>query len=280
MKQYRFLEGDVTAVDTKGPLATRGSETAPGPLTVPAGMKYITGVLIAASPNYAVATGYSAFVRIEGAGMTNGPEALPALAGGVPIATGGSNTARATKFKVNFPVTEAAEIQLFAEMVGTDVGGMGFGVGLEFSDTPNAGMGDTKTLLVEGDLATVDALTRLTAQGSVSTPSLLVPAGYNKIRSVFACASSDGLADGKQVYFLRILGNAVRGGEQVLPISASGRIAVQSGSDAAPLVCTPVVHEDVEIEVTPSDSISVAVEGAGDDTGTGHAVIGLLFEKA
>lgn len=280
MKQYRTREGDATEVDTKTALTTVGSETAPGPLTVPSGMKYITGVIVACSPNHAAATGYSSFVRLEGAGLTNGPEALPAQAGGVPVATGGNSVIGALKLKVNFPVTEAAEIQIFGEMCGTDIGGMGFVVGLEFSDTPNEGMGDTKTLLVEGDLATVDLLTRLTTQGSVTAPSLLVPAGYGRIRSIFAAAASEGLADGKQVWFARIGGNAVRGGEQVIPISASGRIAVQSGSDAAPQIMAPVVHSDVNIEVTASDTISISTEGAGNDTGTGHAVVGLLFEKA
>lgn len=279
MKQYRTREGDVTAVDTKTALNTVGSETAPGPLTVPGGMKFITGVIVAFSPNHAAATGYSAFIRIEGAGMVNGPESLAVGAGGVPVATGGNSVAPAVRIPVNFPVTEAGEIQLFGEMAGTDIGGMGFVVTLEFNSEAGAGGSENKTLTVEGDLATVDLLTRLTTQGSVTAPSLLVPAGYNRIKSLVLAAASEGLADGKQVWFVRIGGNAVRGGEQVIAVSASGRIAVQSGSDAAPQLCPAQYYADVDIEVTPSDTVSIAMEGAGDDTGTGHGVVTLIFAK-
>ena len=40
-KQYRSREGNVTAVDTKTQLTTLGSDTAPGALMVPKGMKHI-----------------------------------------------------------------------------------------------------------------------------------------------------------------------------------------------------------------------------------------------
>lgn len=279
MKQHRVREGDVITVDLKTQLTTVGSETAPGPLMVPQGMKYITAVKVASIFNMAAATGYSAFVRIEGAGLANGPESIAVGAGGVPVATGGNGVNRAVVIKCNFPVVEGNEIQIFAEMAGTDVGGMGFVVGLEFSDAVGGGAPEHKTLTVEGDLATVDARTALTAQGSVSAPSLVTPAGYKKIDKVVVAASSEGLADGKQTWFLRLGGNAVRGGEQVLPISASGRIAVQTGSDAAPQLMVALVLEDLEIEISPSDTISISCEGAGDDTGTGHAVVTLFFAK-
>ncbi len=71
-KQYRYREGDATAADTKTQLTTAGSDTAPGILPVPAGMKFITAVLVTHISNMAAATGYSAFVRLEGPGMVGG----------------------------------------------------------------------------------------------------------------------------------------------------------------------------------------------------------------
>lgn len=279
MKQYRLREGDVTALDTKTAITTAGSDTAPGPLQVPSGMKYITAVNVAAIQNMAAATSYSAFLRLEGAGMQNGPETLTIGAGGNAVATGGNAVVEVTKIPVNFPVVEANEIQVFAEMCGTDIGGLGVIVGLEFSDAAGEGASEHKTLTVEGDVTAADTRTALLTQGSQTTPSMLVPAGYTKIDKLVVAAASEGLADGKQTFFVRLGGNAVKGGEQLIPVSASGRIAVQSGSDAAPQVCYPRVLSDLEIEVSSSDTLSIWAEGAGDDTGTARVAVTVIFAK-
>lgn len=279
MKQYRLREGDVTALDTKTALTTAGSDTAPGPLLVPQAMKFITGINLAAIQNMAAATSFSGFIRLEGPGLVNGPESFAAVAGGNAVATGGNFVNYPTHIPVNLEVSPGNEIQVFAEMAGTDVGGVGFVVGLEFSDAAAADASQHKTITVEGDIASVDTRTALTTQGSVAAPSLIVPAGYTKIDKIVVAAASEGLADGKQTWFLRLGGNAVQGGEQLLPIAASGRIAVQAGSDAAPQCFTSVVLENLDIPVSSSDTISIWAEGAGDDTGTGRVVATLMFTK-
>ena len=278
-KQYRVREGDVTALDTKTQLTTVGSDTAPGPLMVPQGMKFITAVTVASIQNMAAATGFSAFIRLEGPGLANGPESLAIGAGGNAVATGGNFVNPAIRIPINFPVVSGNEIQVFAEMAGTDIGGLGVVVGLEFSDAAGAGSDAHKTITVEGDLGTVDARAALLTQGSVASPSLIAPAGYNKIEKLIVAASSEGLADGKQCFYVRLGGNSVQGGEQIIPISASGRIAVQAGSDAAPQCMPAIVFDNLDIAVSPSDTISVFGEGAGDDTGTGHMVVTMVFGK-
>ena len=136
----------------------------------------------------------------------------------------------------------------------------------------------SKTFTVEGDITAADTRTLLTTQGSVTAPSSVVPSGVSMIdKIVFAC-TSEGLADGSQGWFLRLGGNAVKNGEQTIAIGASGRIAVQAGSDAAPQIMRPIVLDDVQIAVSPSDTITVAVEGPGTDTGTGHAVVTLIYK--
>jgi len=279
MKQYRLREGDATAVDTKTALTTAGSDTAPGSLMVPQGMKFITGLIVSAVQNMAAATGFSGLIRLEGAGLVNGPESFAVVAGGNAVATGGNGVNPVKKIPVNLPVSEANEIQVFGEMCGTDVGGVGFVVGIEFADAAGDGASEHRTITVEGDIASVDTRTALTTQGSIASPSLLVPAGYTKIDKILVAASSEGLADGKQSFFVRLGGNAVKGGEQLLPISVAGRIAPQAGSDSAPQICPLVILEDLQIEVSPSDTVSVWVEGAGDDTGTAHAIVTLVFAK-
>jgi len=135
----------------------------------------------------------------------------------------------------------------------------------------------SKTLTVEGDLATVDSRTLITTQGSVTAPSLVTPAGVTKIDVVLAGAAAEGLGDGSAVFFLRLNGNAVKNGEQVIMLGASGRIAVQSGSDAAPQICRLFYLDSAEIAVSASDSISIAAEMAGSDLGTGRVVVTLIF---
>lgn len=134
-----------------------------------------------------------------------------------------------------------------------------------------------KTFTVEGDLATVDSRTLLTTQGSVTAPSSVVPSGARKIVKVIAAACAEGLANGSAVFFIRLGGNAVLKGEQTIVVSAAGRIAVQTGSDAAPQIAQLFVLNDADIDVTPSDTITVAAEMAGSDLGTGSVVVTLVY---
>lgn len=129
---YRTREGEATAVDTKSQLITLGSETAPGPLLVPAGATELAGIIVAAIMNMAAATSYSALVRLEGPGLPGGPEVIAAGAGGVPVATGGNAVIAAEFIALNIPVTPGNEILIFGEMAGTDVGQVSFGVTLIF----------------------------------------------------------------------------------------------------------------------------------------------------
>lgn len=131
-KLYRSREGEATAVDSKSQLTTLGSETAPGPLLVPTGVTKLVGIIIAICQNMAAATSYGALIRLEGAGLPGGPETIAAGAGGNAVATGGNYVNRATYIALDVPVTSANEILIFAEMVGTDVGQVNFGVTLVF----------------------------------------------------------------------------------------------------------------------------------------------------
>ena len=135
----------------------------------------------------------------------------------------------------------------------------------------------SKTITVEGDLATVDSRTLITTQGSVTAPSLVTPAGVSKIDKVLVAGGAEGLAAGSAVFFIRLNGNAVQNGEQVIMVSAGGMITVQAGSDAAPSIAKLFKLENADIKVNSSDSITIAAEMAGSDLGTGHIVITLVF---
>lgn len=136
----------------------------------------------------------------------------------------------------------------------------------------------SKTITVEGDLAAADTLYRLTTQGSVTAPSLVVPAGITKIARVIATAVTVGAADdGMMAYFVRLGGAAVRNGESSIFIGASGNQTVQTGSDAAPHFVSQFVLDDADIEVNAGDSITIAAEGAGVDAGTGYVSVTLIY---
>lgn len=131
----------------------------------------------------------------------------------------------------------------------------------------------SRTITVEGDISTVDTLARLTGQGSVTAPSLVVPAGMTKIKSIIASFGSDQVAAGSAVFFIRLGGNAVLGGEQQIMIGGNGGTLPQAGSDTAPCRLIPFVIEDADIDVRPSDTIDISAEMAGADVG--EATIGV-----
>jgi len=136
----------------------------------------------------------------------------------------------------------------------------------------------SRTITVEGDVNAVDTRTNLTAQGSVTAPSLVVPSGMTKIKGLIAAASHDGAADdGSALWFLRLGGAAVLGGEQTIVFGAGGNQSVQSGSDAAPNVMPPFVLNDLDIPVSPSDVINISAEFAGVDIGDTAVIVTLLY---
>ena len=131
---YKSREGEATALDTKSQLTTLGSETAPGPLLVPAGVSKLAGIIVAAIMNMAAATSYSALVRLEGPGLDSGNEVIAVGTGGVPVATGGNAVVLAKFIPLDVPVIPTNEILVFGEMAGTDVGQVSFGVTLVFAE--------------------------------------------------------------------------------------------------------------------------------------------------
>ena len=137
----------------------------------------------------------------------------------------------------------------------------------------------SRTITVEGDVNAVDTRTLLTGQGSVTTPSLVVPAGMTKIKQVILTAAADGLAAGEAVNFIRLGGNAVLGGEQVIVFGGEDSQTVQAGSDAAPSLGSLFVLEDADIDVRPSDTISIAGEYGGVDVGDITFAVTLVYGK-
>lgn len=131
-KLYRSREGATSAVDTKSQLSTLGSETAPGPLLVPAGAKSLRAIITALACDLATAADGTHFIRLEGPGLPEGPETVAVGASGAQVATGGSYSSPAQRVELDIPVVSGNEILIFAENAGEDSGTSTVGVTLEF----------------------------------------------------------------------------------------------------------------------------------------------------
>lgn len=137
----------------------------------------------------------------------------------------------------------------------------------------------SKTITVEGDVNAIDTLVRLTGQGSVTAPSLVVPAGMKKIKALLATAGADGLAAGQAVMLVRLGGAAVLNGEQTIIIGGQCSQTVQAGSDAAPSIHTAFMIDDLDVDVNPSDTISISGEMAGVDVGDTTMAVTLIYSE-
>lgn len=277
-KLYRSRESNITAADTKTQLTLLGSQTAPGPLLVPGKMGFLQGAYVIGMSDSAAAENGAFLIRLEGPGIARGSFVFAGGASGAAVATGGKGTLPAVFIPIGIKVTPGQEILVFAEQLGTDLGTCTVGVTLVFSDEAGKG-GEVKAeITVEGEVTAIDTLTRLTTQGSVTAPSRLTPPDSTKIKRIVVSSASDNLAAGEAAMLLRLSGDAIKGGEQTIFFAGHTSAAVQTGSDAAPSLMAPLVIEDVDIEITPNETLDIAIEHVGIDVGDTTNVVTVMFE--
>lgn len=277
-KFYRTREGPMADDDVKTQLTTLGSQTAPGPLLVPGGAKFLRAAHVAFITSNEAADSYAALMRLEGPGLMQGDFVFAAGAGGGAVATGGRGNVPSVRIPINVPVQEAQEILVFGEPLGGDMGTSEGIVTLEFGSEVGSEGESKGEITVEGEITAVDTLTRFTTQGSVTTPSRLTPPDAKRISRVIYAAASDAAADGEVTLFLRLSGDAVRGGEQTIALGADSFIDVQSGSDAEHAQMVPQILDNLDIEVTPNETLDIAMEMAGVDVGTVTGVVTVIFQ--
>ena len=277
-KLYRSREINVTAVDTKTQLTTLGSQTAPGSLLVPGAMSKLVALhVIAISDNVTVESG-AFLIRLEGPGIARGNFVCSAGGSGGAVTTGAASNLNAVRIPVGISVTPGQEILVFAENLGTDLGTCTVGVTLEFG-TETGPDGEIKSeITVEGEVTAVDTLTRLTTQGSVTAPSRLTPPDSSKIKRLVISSGCDGAASGQVAVLIRLGGDAIKGGEQTFFVAGLGSTAGQAGSDRATFAKEPYILENVDIEVTPNETLDVSVEMVGTDVGDVTVCVTVMFE--
>lgn len=135
----------------------------------------------------------------------------------------------------------------------------------------------TRSLTVEGDIASADVATDLTAQGSVTAPSRVIPTGVTKIDKIIVGVAANLAAAGDAGYHIRLGGSAVLGGEQVISVGAQGGQLPQAGSDQGTTHVIRTVLDDVDIAIVASEVIRIQGEMAGDDLGGAAISVTLIF---
>jgi hypothetical protein len=241
-------------------------------------MKYLTAVRLSMVTSNEAADGYAFLARLEGPGLLRGPVAIAAGAGGTAVATGGRQNHPSVRIPLNLEVQEGQEILIFGEPLGGDMGTAEGGVTLDFDDKPGPEGVTLGEVTVEGEITAIDTLTSFTTQGSVSTPSRLTPPNAKKISDIIYAAASDAAADGEATLLLRLSGDAIKGGEQVIVLGSDSFIDVQAGADPEATHMVPQILKDLDIEITPNETLDIALEMAGVDVGTVTGVVTVLFQ--
>lgn len=267
MKFHRLREGPITAIDTKTQLTTEGSNTAPGSELVPGAAKFLHSVRVSFANDMATAADGAYLGRLEGPGLARGPVVLTAGAAGCAVATGGHGASKAVEIPLGLEVIPNQEILYFGENVGEDLGSSELAIECIFSDNADGVVLTKGVVTVEGDVAAVDTLTRLTAQGSVTAPSRITPPDASKIHMLAVAFAADGLAAGAVTGIVRLSGNAIKGGEQKFTVGGQSSQTVQSGSDAAPSIMEVLLLKDLDVDINPSETLDISVEMAGVDVG-------------
>lgn len=274
---FRSREGAPTAVDTKVQLTTLGSQTAPGPLLVPGGAAFLKAIYVAGvSSNEAAGQG-ALMIRLEGPGISRGVFNVAAGAHGTAVATGTHSRIAAKRLPINIAVIPGQEILVYAEALGADMGTYQIAVTLEFGSEVGP-EGEVKSeVTVEGDITAVDTLTRLTAQGSVTAPSRLTPPDATMLKRLIFAVASDAAADGEVTYIVRLGGDAIKGGEQTIILGAESWIDVAAGGDGMGPDMVAQMFDNLDLEITPNETLDISVEMAGVDVGTATVVATAVF---
>lgn len=275
---FRSREGALTDVNTKTQLTTLGSQTAPGPLLVPGGFSFLKAAYISGvSSNEAADQGGFLF-RLEGPGIERGVFNFAGGAFGTAVATGTHSRVPSKRIPINITVRPGQEILVFAEAVGDDMGTYQAGITLEFGTEVGPEGITLGEVTVEGDLTAVDTLVRLTAQGSVTAPSRLTPPDAKILKRIFYSVSSDAAADGEASYILRLGGDAIKGGEQTIIIGAESWIDVATGGDGMGVDMPVQMLDNLDLEITPNETLDIMAEMAGVDVGSSTVVATAIFQ--
>ena len=288
-KYYLAREQPVTVSATKTPLQKFGSTTATSDPQVPASAKSLEHILAWGASAGNVTSADSMFVRLEGAGLPNGPEAfaLGAL-GEVTAASGAFPAVPAYYNGLKLPVKPSNPVQIFGEIVG-GAPSVVMGVTVCFDEKgpgtqPAAGQ-TVVTRTYEGSSSTTQTDNTLSSQGSVSSPPLNVPpfisGSIARLKRLTHFAAGTGGTVGSEVFTLRVGGQGIQLGEQDFIAGGQGgqlathvdilnAFGLQIGENA---MSSDYGTEGMGITGIQNGALTVQVAGAETNTGTKRHVV-------
>ena len=274
---FRSREGPLTDVNTKTQLTTLGSQTSPGPLLVPGNATHLRAAYVSGVSSNEAADQGAFLVRLEGPGIERGLFNFAAGAFGTAVATGSASRIPSVRVPINIAVRPGQEILIFAEAAGDDMGTYQFGVTLEFGSEAGPEGVSLGEITVEADLTAVDTLVRLTAQGSVTSPSRLTPPDAKMLKRILFAVASDCAADGEANYILRLGGDAMKGGEQAIIVGAESFVDVATAGDGINNDMVVQILNNLDLEVVGNETLDISAEMAGVDVGSATIVVTAIF---
>src|SRR3990167_7870426 len=276
-KIYRSREGPITDVNTKTQLTTLGSQTSPGPLLVHGNATHLRAAFVSGVSSNEAADQGAFLVRLEGPGIERGLFNFAAGAFGTAVGTGSASRIPAARVPIHIGVRPGQEILIFAEAAGDDMGTYQFGVTLEFGSEAGPEGVSLGEITVEADLTAVDTLVRLTAQGSVTSPSRLTPPDAKMLKRILFAVASDCAADGEANYILRLGGDAMKGGAAGVIVGAESFVDVATAGDGINNDMVVQILNNLDLEVVGNETLDISAEMAGVDVGSATMVVTAIF---
>ncbi|HWY27622.1 MAG TPA: hypothetical protein VNW25_00030 [Candidatus Sulfotelmatobacter sp.] len=281
-KYFLAREGTIATTAVKTALQKFGSTTTASDILVPGNaqsLNHLIGWVSSAMSSTSGTADY--FLRTEGNGLPNGPEAWAIGACGEVVAAVQGITSFPMYYNsVGLPTKAGGNtVQLFADSTaGTTLGASTMGAVAVF-DTGKAPTTNTRTYDVATSTTQTDVT--MTAQGSNANPPLTSPGQISQLSRITAAVASSAGTVGRQVHLLRVGGQSI-GTELDLVIGAIGgqQATATVGIWSAPF---QVGHDGMSADYTldvpanPTQSLTVQMSNAETNTGATQGVVTLEF---
>jgi hypothetical protein len=281
-KYYLAREGTIATTAVKTALQKFGSTTTTSDILVPGAAQSVNHLIAWVSSALSSTTGTADyFLRTEGNGVPNGPEAWAVGAvGEVVAAVQGSTSVPIYYTNVGLPAKAGGNtLQLFGDSTAAGTLGASTMGAVAVFDTGKSPTTNTRTYDVATSTTQTDVT--MTAQGSNANPPLTSPGSISSLARVTAMVQSSSGTVGRQVHLLRIGGQSIGteldlvigayGGQQATQTAATWAFPFQVGHDAMDAAFP------LDQSANPTQALTVQMSNAETNTGATQGVVTLEF---
>jgi hypothetical protein len=271
-----YREGDIDALDTPEALTEQGADS-PGSFDVPMGARMLTGVYIAAAPDWTADAmyGFSSAVKLSGGGIDIGEGYFPGPVGGTCGAAATSSGAfygQPQKYKTKIPVIGGGPIKADACIMGEDPGAVHLICALEYDGEPGKIIDMDYR---EGNLAAANTLVNLDARHGATERDFDV--SYSKIGEVHFAAGLKAVAGPLRFApVLHLSGPALKVGGNYRFLGPSGGVQ-DDIAISGDMVIQQLTKYDAPIDVNKGNKLRAQAQMLEDDAGTAYAIVGIGY---